>query len=87
MILIRRFEQRAIELKARKTNPGLLHLYIGEETVATGVCAALRPDDYISSIHRGHGHCIAKGGDISLMMAELHGREKGYYHGKGSSIL
>lgn len=86
MLLIRRFEERAIELKARQIIPGILHLYIGEEAVATGVCAALRADDYIASTHRGHGHCIAKGGDISLMMAELLGREKGYCHGKGGSM-
>jgi pyruvate dehydrogenase E1 component alpha subunit len=86
MLLIRRFEEKAMELKARQVIPGLLHLYIGEEAVATGVCAALRQDDYISSTHRGHGHCIAKGGDISLMMAELLGREKGYCHGKGGSM-
>lgn len=86
MLLIRRFEEKAMELKARQIIPGLLHLYIGEEAVATGVCAALRQDDYISSTHRGHGHCIAKGGDISLMMAELLGREKGYCHGKGGSM-
>jgi pyruvate dehydrogenase E1 component alpha subunit len=86
MLLIRQFEEKAMELKARQIIPGLLHLYIGEEAVATGVCAALRQDDYISSTHRGHGHCIAKGGDISLMMAELLGREKGYCHGKGGSM-
>jgi len=86
MLLIRRFEEKAMELKARQIIPGLLHLYIGEEGVATGVCAALRQDDYVSSTHRGHGHCIAKGGDISLMMAELLGREKGYCHGKGGSM-
>ncbi len=86
MLLIRRFEEKAMELKARQIIPGLLHLYIGEEAVAAGVCAALRRDDYISSTHRGHGHCIAKGGDISLMMAELLGREKGYCHGKGGSM-
>jgi TPP-dependent pyruvate/acetoin dehydrogenase alpha subunit len=86
MLLIRRFEETAMELKARQIIPGLLHLYIGEEAVATGVCAALRQDDYISSTHRGHGHCIAKGGDISLMMAELLGREKGYCRGKGGSM-
>ena len=86
MLLIRRFEEKAMELKARQIIPGLLHLYIGEEAVATGVCAALRQDDYISSTHRGHGHCIAKGGDISLMMAELLGREKGYCRGKGGSM-
>lgn len=86
MLMIRRFEEKALDLKARQIIPGLLHLYIGEEAVATGMCAALRRDDYISSTHRGHGHCIAKGGDISLMMAELLGREKGYCRGKGGSM-
>lgn len=86
MLLIRRFEEKAIELKARQIIPGLLHLYIGEEAVATGVCANLRKNDYISSTHRGHGHCIAKGGDVSLMMAELLGRLDGYCRGKGGSM-
>lgn len=86
MLRIRRFEEKLIELKARLAIPGLLHLYIGEEAVATGMCAALRQDDYITSTHRGHGHCIAKGGDISRMMAELYGRNTGYCHGKGGSM-
>ena len=86
MLRIRRFEEQAVEQKARQAIPGLLHLYIGEEAVATGVCAALRQDDYISSTHRGHGHCIAKGGKVSLMMAELFGRTDGYCHGKGGSM-
>lgn len=86
MLRIRRFEEKAIELKAQQIIPGLLHLYIGEEAVATGVCAALRRDDYISSTHRGHGHCIAKGGEISRMMAELLGRKEGYCRGKGGSM-
>jgi len=86
MLLIRRFEEMAIELKAQQIIPGLLHLYIGEEAVAAGVCAALRQDDYISSTHRGHGHCIAKGGEITRMMAELLGRTDGYCHGKGGSM-
>lgn len=86
MLLIRHFEEQAVEQKARQAIPGLLHLYIGEEAVATGVCAALRQDDYISSTHRGHGHCIAKGGKVSLMMAELFGRRDGYCHGKGGSM-
>jgi pyruvate dehydrogenase E1 component alpha subunit len=86
MLTIRRFEEKAIEIKARQIIPGLLHLYIGEEAVATGVCAALRKDDYISSTHRGHGHCLAKGGDINLMMAELCGKKTGYCLGKGGSM-
>ena len=86
MVMIRRFEEKAIEMKARQIIPGIIHLYIGEEAIATGVCAALRKDDYIFSTHRGHGHCIAKGGDIGRMMAELFGREAGYCRGKGGSM-
>ncbi len=86
MLRIRRFEEKLIELKARAAIPGVLHLYIGEEATATGVCAALRPDDFITSTHRGHGHCIAKGGKISRMMAELFGRATGYCNGKGGSM-
>jgi pyruvate dehydrogenase E1 component alpha subunit len=86
MLRIRRFEEKLVELKAQLVIPGLLHLYIGEEAVATGICAALHQDDYITSTHRGHGHCIAKGGDISRMMAELYGRSTGYCHGKGGSM-
>jgi pyruvate dehydrogenase E1 component alpha subunit len=86
MLMIRRFEEKAIEMKARQIIPGIIHLYIGEEAVATGVCAALRKDDYISSTHRGHGHCIAKGGDLGRMMAELFGRDAGYCRGKGGSM-
>jgi pyruvate dehydrogenase E1 component alpha subunit len=66
--------------------PGLAHLYSGEEAVAVGVCAALRHDDYITSTHRGHGHCLAKGAAIDRMFAELLGREAGYCRGKGGSM-
>ena len=86
MLRIRRFEEKLIDLKARGSIPGVLHLYIGEEATATGTCAALRPDDYITSTHRGHAHCIAKGGDFSRMMAELFGRSTGYCCGKGGSM-
>ena len=86
MLRIRRFEEKLLELKSRQAIPGLLHLYIGEEAVATGMCAPLRKDDYITSTHRGHGHCIAKGGSLPLMMAELFGRSAGYCHGKGGSM-
>lgn len=86
MLRIRRFEEKLVELKARASIPGLLHLYIGEEATATGVCAALLPNDFITSTHRGHGHCIAKGGEISRMMAELFGRITGYCNGKGGSM-
>lgn len=86
MQTIRLFESRISDLYARGTIPGLAHLYIGEEAVATGVCAALRPDDYITSTHRGHGHVIAKGAELKLMMAELFGRRTGYCKGKGGSM-
>src|SRR5262249_58975964 len=66
--------------------PGLAHLYIGEEAVAVGVCEALQPDDYITSTHRGHGHCLAKGAAPNLMFAELLGKEAGYCKGKGGSM-
>jgi pyruvate dehydrogenase E1 component alpha subunit len=86
MVRIRRFEEKLIDLKARGAIPGVLHLYIGEEATASGVCAALRTDDFITSTHRGHGHCIAKGGDLSKMIAELFGRSTGYCCGKGGSM-
>ena len=86
MLRIRRFEEKLIKLKAAGLIPGVLHLYIGEEATATGMCAAIRQDDYITSTHRGHGHCIAKGSDISRMMAELYGRSSGYCRGKGGSM-
>ena len=66
--------------------PGLAHLYIGEEAIAVGVCEALRRDDYITSTHRGHGHCLAKGATPDLMFAELLGKEAGYCKGKGGSM-
>jgi pyruvate dehydrogenase E1 component alpha subunit len=66
--------------------PGFVHLYIGEEAAATGVCENLRDDDFITSTHRGHGHIIAKGGDLKFMMAELFGKEAGYCKGKGGSM-
>ncbi|MGQ9500701.1 MAG: thiamine pyrophosphate-dependent dehydrogenase E1 component subunit alpha [Anaerolineae bacterium] len=83
---IRRFEEAAEELYKRGTVVGLLHLYIGEEAVATGVCLALRNDDYITSTHRGHGHLLAKGGDARRLLAELCGRIDGYCRGKGGSM-
>lgn len=86
MLKIRRFEEKVGELFAAGKIPGFVHLYIGEEAVATGVCAHLRPDDYITSTHRGHGHLISKGGDLKLMMAELFGRRTGYCKGKGGSM-
>jgi pyruvate dehydrogenase E1 component alpha subunit len=86
MLRIRRFEEKVMDMYARQLIPGITHLYIGEEAVATGVCANLKSDDYITSTHRGHGHCIAKGGELKLMMAELFGKTTGYCRGKGGSM-
>jgi pyruvate dehydrogenase E1 component alpha subunit len=86
MLKIRLFETRVGELFAAGKLPGFIHLYIGEEAVATGVCAHLGKGDYITSTHRGHGHLIAKGGDLKLMMAELYGKKTGYCKGKGGSM-
>jgi pyruvate dehydrogenase E1 component alpha subunit len=86
MRLIRRFEQRVVELVNRDEIPGTTHEYVGEEAVATGVCHALRRDDVITSTHRGHGHILAKGGDPRRMMAELMGRATGYNRGRGGSM-
>jgi TPP-dependent pyruvate/acetoin dehydrogenase alpha subunit len=86
MLMIRAFEERVNELYTRALMPGLAHLYIGEEAVAVGVCEALRSDDYITSTHRGHGHCLAKGASPDRMFAELLGKESGYCKGKGGSM-
>jgi pyruvate dehydrogenase E1 component alpha subunit len=86
MMLIRRFEERALELRKEGRIYGVVHPYIGEEAIAVGVCANLRVTDRIVSNHRGHGHCIAKGADIGRMMAELFGRRDGYCKGKGGSM-
>jgi len=86
IVKIRMFEERVAELFAEDKIPGFVHLYIGEEAVATGVCANLRDTDYITSTHRGHGHLISKGGDVKLMMAELFGKKTGYCKGKGGSM-
>src|SRR6058998_777272 len=86
LVLIREFDLLAIELRKAKRIYGAVHPYVGEEAVAVGVCAALRPTDRITSTHRGHGHCIAKGADINRMMAELFGRADGYCKGKGGSM-
>jgi pyruvate dehydrogenase E1 component alpha subunit len=86
MELIRHFEYTVNELYARGKIFGALHLYAGEEAVAVGVCANLRPDDYAVSTHRGHGHCIAKGADVKRLMAELFGRSTGVCKGKGGSM-
>ncbi|MBE0478666.1 pyruvate dehydrogenase (acetyl-transferring) E1 component subunit alpha, partial [Candidatus Aerophobetes bacterium] len=86
MVRIRKFELKVEELHLQGILPGLKHLYIGEEAVAVGVASCLRKDDYIGSTHRGHGHLIAKGGDVKLMMAELYGKKTGYCKGKGGSM-
>jgi pyruvate dehydrogenase E1 component alpha subunit len=86
MLRIRVFEERVSSEFAAGNIPGFVHLYIGEEAVATGTCANLRSDDYITSTHRGHGHLIAKGGKTDRMMAELFGKKTGYCKGKGGSM-
>ncbi len=86
MVLIRRFDELAMELRLAGRIYGVVHPYVGQEAVAVGVCAGLRPTDRIVSNHRGHGHCIAKGADIRRMMAELFGRRDGYCKGKGGSM-
>jgi acetoin:2,6-dichlorophenolindophenol oxidoreductase subunit alpha len=86
MVAIRLFEQQVNDLYTRALMPGLAHLYIGEEAVAVGVCEALHRDDYITSTHRGHGHCLAKGASPDRMFAELLGKKAGYCKGKGGSM-
>jgi pyruvate dehydrogenase E1 component alpha subunit len=86
MMAIRLFEERVNYLYTRALMPGLAHLYIGEEAVAVGVCEALTREDYITSTHRGHGHCLAKGASSDRMFAELLGKASGYRKGKGGSM-
>jgi TPP-dependent pyruvate/acetoin dehydrogenase alpha subunit len=86
MLTIRIFEEHVNQLYTTAKMPGLAHLYSGEEAVAVGVCASLHREDYITSTHRGHGHCLAKGASIDRMFAELLGREAGYCRGKGGSM-
>ena len=86
MLKIRLFEEKTNELYTSAKMPGLAHLYIGEEAVAVGVCEALRQDDYITSTHRGHGHCLAKGAKLDKMFSELLGKVDGYCRGKGGSM-
>ena len=86
MLRIRLFEEQVNDLYTSAKMPGLAHLYIGEEAVAVGVCSVLRDDDYITSTHRGHGHCLAKGASVDRMFAELLGKEAGYCRGKGGSM-
>lgn len=86
MAKIRTFEEKVNELYMKAIMPGLAHLYSGQEAVAVGVCEALHADDYITSTHRGHGHCLAKGASVDRMFAELLGKEAGYCKGKGGSM-
>lgn len=86
MARIREFEENVNDLYTKALMPGLAHLYIGQEAVAVGVCEALRREDYITSTHRGHGHCLAKGATPDRMFAELLGKEPGYCRGKGGSM-
>lgn len=86
MIRIRRFEEETFEFYKKGLMAGLAHLYLGEEAIATGVCAALNEEDYIGSTHRGHGHLVARGADTDRMMAEILGKKTGYSNGKGGSM-
>src|SRR3989338_1165543 len=86
MLKIRLFEEEVNQLYLGAKMPGLAHLYIGQEAVAVGVCEALRQEDYITSTHRGHGHCLAKGASLDKMFAELLGKAAGYCRGKGGSM-
>jgi pyruvate dehydrogenase E1 component alpha subunit len=86
MFEIRCFEEKVFELYAQNLVPGTIHLYAGEEAVAVGVCSNLRKNDYITSTHRGHGHCIAKGAGLKRIMAEILGKKTGYCKGKGGSM-
>jgi len=86
MWMIRLFEEQVNELYTRALMPGLAHLYVGQEAVAVGICEALTASDYITSTHRGHGHCVAKGASPDRMFAELLGKEAGYCRGKGGSM-
>jgi len=86
MVEIRFFEEKIVDQYARGNVPGLAHLYIGEEAVAVGACTNLNKEDLITSTHRGHGHCIAKGAELKPMMAELFGKKTGYCKGKGGSM-
>jgi pyruvate dehydrogenase E1 component alpha subunit len=86
MLEIRRFEDTVFDLFGKNLIPGTIHLYAGEEAVAAGVCANLRQDDYLTSTHRGHGHCIAKGAQLDRVMAEIFGKKTGYCKGKGGSM-
>ncbi len=83
---IRRFEEKAIQLYQKNKLYGQLHPYLGQEAIAAGACMTLNEKDYILSTHRGHGHCIARGGDLNKIMAELFGKDTGYCKGRGGSM-
>src|SRR5262245_32036637 len=86
MLRVRLFEERVRELFAAGRMPGFLHTSVGQEAIAVGVATALRPDDYVLSTHRGHGHLVAKGGSLRGLMAELYGKANGICHGKGGTM-
>ena len=86
MVRIRTFEERAGKMMEDGKIPGALHLYVGQEAIASGVMVHLSNEDYITSTHRGHGHLIAKGGEFTYMFAELYGKATGYCKGKGGSM-
>jgi pyruvate dehydrogenase E1 component alpha subunit len=86
MLRIRHFEEKVFQLVVDNVVSGASHVYVGQEAVAVGACSVLRPDDYITSTHRGHGHCIARNGDVKKMLAELAGKATGYCRGKGGSM-
>ena len=86
MLSIRAFETKAAECFTKGMLAGNIHLCIGQEAVPTGACYALEPEDYMTSTHRGHGHCIAKGASLDKMLAELFGKKTGYCQGKGGSM-
>src|SRR5579872_4956598 len=86
MLTIRLFEERVAREFRTGDIPGFVHMYIGEESVAAAVCAQLGPGDYVTSTHRGHGHCIAKGSSLDAIMAEIYGRATGLCKGRGGSM-
>src|SRR5438552_18808874 len=86
MVLIRRFDEQAMELRLEGRIYGVVHPYIGQEAIAVGICANLESSDRLTSTHRGHGHCIAKGADTTRMMAEPLGRRDGHCKGKGGPM-
>jgi acetoin:2,6-dichlorophenolindophenol oxidoreductase subunit alpha len=86
MLKIRHFEEKVKELDMKGKLPGFFHLYVGEEAIAVGACSAINQSDYITSTHRGHGHLVAKGGDLGKAMAELYAKETGYNKGRGGSM-